>query len=139
MSDGAGGLVSTIDDYWAFVSMLLASGAVGDERVLSAQSTASMTADHLTKEQRGATGPFFGSHSSWGLGMGVPAASVDEPIVDDGIPHGFGWTGGTGTVWYTDPAIELTGVLLTQRAMTSPQPPEVMVDFWRLAYEACCT
>lgn len=30
----------------------------------------------------------------------------------------------------------LTGVLFTQRGTTSPQPPEVMTDFWRLAYEA---
>jgi hypothetical protein len=31
---------------------------------------------------------------------------------------------------------DLTGILFTQRAMTSPQPPEVFVDFWDCAYGA---
>jgi CubicO group peptidase (beta-lactamase class C family) len=135
MPDGAGGLVSTIDDYWAFVSMLLdggtvRGGAAGDERVLSERSIDLMVADHLTEAQRSATEPFTGQHSSWGLGMGVPASSN----ADRGVPHGFGWTGGTGTVWYTDPTTGFTGILFTQRAMTSPEPPEAMIDFWRLAY-----
>ncbi|HEY5172035.1 MAG TPA: hypothetical protein VIK54_09940 [Acidimicrobiia bacterium] len=30
----------------------------------------------------------------------------------------------------------LTGILLTQRAVTSPEPPELMTDFWRAAYAA---
>ena len=30
----------------------------------------------------------------------------------------------------------LTGILLTQRMMDSPQPPLAMVDFWSLAYQA---
>jgi CubicO group peptidase (beta-lactamase class C family) len=64
--------------------------------------------------------------------MATPAAG---DVVKD-VPHGIGWAGGTGTVWCSDPDTGLTGVLLTQRAMTSPQPPEVMTDFWRLAYGA---
>jgi len=30
----------------------------------------------------------------------------------------------------------LTGILFTQRAMTSPAPPQVAVDFWTAAYGA---
>ena len=30
----------------------------------------------------------------------------------------------------------LTGVLFTQRAMTSPEPPKAFSDFWLGAYEA---
>jgi len=30
----------------------------------------------------------------------------------------------------------LTGILSTQRAVTSPEPPELMTDFWRAAYAA---
>ena len=33
----------------------------------------------------------------------------------------------------------LTGILLTQRAMTSPEPPEVFDDFWNGAYGAIVT
>jgi CubicO group peptidase (beta-lactamase class C family) len=63
--------------------------------------------------------------------IGVPAADGST-----GIPGGFGWEGGTGTSWRTDPAIGLTGILLTQRAVTSLEPTEVVTDFWRAAYAA---
>ncbi len=43
---------------------------------------------------------------------------------------GFGWDGGTGTTWRTDPSSGVTGILLTQRAFTSPEPPPVVRDFW---------
>jgi hypothetical protein len=41
-----------------------------------------------------------------------------------------------GTTWRTDRARGLTGVLFTQRAMTSPEPPAVFNDFWNGAYDA---
>ena len=37
---------------------------------------------------------------------------------------------------YTDPAEELIGILLTQREMTSPLPPDVFRDFWTCVYQA---
>ncbi len=51
-------------------------------------------------------------------------------------PSGFGWNGGTGTEWTTDPDYGLTGIVLSTRAMTSPEPPAQMVDFWAAAYGA---
>jgi CubicO group peptidase (beta-lactamase class C family) len=52
------------------------------------------------------------------------------------VPGRFGWDGGYGTSWYSDPKENLTGILLTQRMMDSPQPPAVMTDFWTSAYQA---
>jgi hypothetical protein len=48
----------------------------------------------------------------------------------------FGWDGGSGTTWRSDVGTGLTGILLTQREMTSPQPPAVFRDFWDSAYRA---
>ncbi|HEX3659093.1 MAG TPA: hypothetical protein VHV55_25115 [Pirellulales bacterium] len=48
----------------------------------------------------------------------------------------FGWNGGLGTSWYSDPREDLVGILLTQRTWTSPQPPNVCQDFWTLTYQA---
>jgi len=48
----------------------------------------------------------------------------------------FGWDGGYGTSWYSDPREQLTGILLTQRLMDSPEPPPAMTDFWVAAYQA---
>ena len=42
----------------------------------------------------------------------------------------FGWDGGYGTSWYSNPREQLTGILLTQRLMDSPQPPRTITDFW---------
>ena len=52
------------------------------------------------------------------------------------IPGGFGWDGGSGTSWRTDTGSGLTGILLTQRTMTSPVPTELVRDFWAAAYAA---
>ena len=56
-----------------------------------------------------------------------------------GHPRGYGWEGGSGTAWRTDPATGLTGILLTQRTVTSPEPTEVARDFWSAAYAAIAT
>jgi len=42
----------------------------------------------------------------------------------------YGWDGGLGTSWRADPKEELVGILMTQRAWTSPRPPSVCLDFW---------
>jgi CubicO group peptidase (beta-lactamase class C family) len=42
----------------------------------------------------------------------------------------FGWDGGYGTSWYSDPNTQLTGILLTQRVMDSPKLPALFTDFW---------
>jgi CubicO group peptidase (beta-lactamase class C family) len=128
----AGMLVSTLDDFWAFVSMLLAGGVHGTERVLSEDSVAAMTRDHLTDAQREPATLFLGRHGGWGYGMAAPGPISREPPV----PWGFGWDGGTGTTWRSDSRRGLTGILLTQRAMTSPEPPPHFTEFWEAAYGA---
>ena len=125
----AGWLVSTIDDFWAFVQMLLGNGVHNGERILREASVELMTTDHITREQR-ESAPLFLSGSGWGYGMAVPAADGTASV-----PGGFGWDGGTGTVWRSNRSRDVTGILFTQRAMTSPEPPPLFVDFWRGAYQ----
>jgi CubicO group peptidase (beta-lactamase class C family) len=130
--DAGGWLVSTIDDYWAFVQMMLNQGEHRGRRILSESSVELMTTDHLSSEQRSAVPVFLGDHGGWGFGLLVPASgAAARPI-----PGGFGWDGGTGTTWRSDVDRDITGILFTQRAMTSPQAPEVFVDFWNSAYGA---
>ena len=75
---------------------------------------------------------FFGTHSSWGLGMAVDIGQNE--IYHN--PGRFGWTGGFGTTAYVDPAEEMIGILFTQRMMDSPEPPKIFTDFRTLAYAA---
>lgn len=129
---GGGGLVSTIDDYFAFSRMLLNKGRHGHEQILSRAAVALMTSDQLTPEQRSGAEIFFGAYRSWGFGMAVDVRR-DEIFR---TPGRFGWDGGFGTSAYTDPEEGMIGILFTQRLMDSPEPPKVFTDFWTLAYGA---
>jgi CubicO group peptidase (beta-lactamase class C family) len=129
---GAGGLVSTADDYYAFCRMMLNKGVRGGERVLTEASAGAMTRDQLSPQQREGAELFFGSHSSWGFGMAVDLQR-EKPWM---VPGRFGWDGGFGTSAYSDPANDFIGILMTQRMMESPEPPQVFEDFWKGAYQA---
>jgi CubicO group peptidase (beta-lactamase class C family) len=129
---GAGGLVSTIDDYFAFSRMMLNKGRHGREQILSRATVELMTSDQLTPEQRVGSEIFFGTHSSWGLGMGVDIRRNEIYHT----PGRFGWAGGFGTIAYTDPAEGMIGILFTQRMVDSPELSMLFSDFWTLAYAA---
>jgi len=129
---GAGGLASTLDDYFAFARMMLNKGQHGRERILSRASVELMTSDQVTAEQRAGQEIFFGGHASWGFGMAVGVRR--DQIFH--TPGRFGWDGGYGTSAYTDPAEGLIGILYTQRLVESPDPPKVYTDFWTTAYSA---
>jgi CubicO group peptidase (beta-lactamase class C family) len=96
--NAAGWLLSTIDDYWAFVQMILNRGVHQGERLLAESSVDFMTTDHLTAEQRAASQLFLGNEGGWGAGMLAPAAGLDGAHAR----RVFGWDGGSGTSWRSD-------------------------------------
>lgn len=129
---GAGGLVSTIEDYYAFCRMMLNKGVGGRERVLTQTSIQAMTSDQLTPQQREGAEIFFGNHSSWGFGMAVNI-QLAKPWT---VPGRFGRDGGFGTSGYSDPKNDFIGILFTQRLVDSPEPPAVYEEFWTHAYRS---
>jgi CubicO group peptidase (beta-lactamase class C family) len=130
--NASGGLVSTADDLNAFAQMMLNGGRLGDERILSRPAVELMTTDQLTLEQKLGSELFFNDNRGWGFGLSV--FTRRDQICN--VPGRYGWEGGFGTSWYSDPKENLTGILLTQRMMESPQMPTVMADFWTSAYQA---
>ncbi len=129
-----GGLVSTIDDYLAFGQMMLNKGKYGSERVLSRPSVETMTTDQLTPEQKAVSGLVPGYFDSHGWGFGVSVVTRRDDVA--GPVGRFGWDGGLGTSWYSDPREGMVTILMTQRAWTSASPPGVCLDFWTSAYQA---
>jgi CubicO group peptidase (beta-lactamase class C family) len=129
---GAGGLVSTIDDYLAFGQMMLSQGKHGNERILSRLSVELMTTDQLTPEQKAAPSLISGFLDGHGWGFGVSVVTRRDDIA--AVPGRYGWDGGLGTSWYSDPREAMVIILMTQCAWTSPSPPNVY--FWTLAYQA---
>ena len=131
---GAGGLVSTADDYLAFGEMLLNGGRRGSERILSRPSVELMTTDQLLPAQKAAS-PFFPEFwESHGWGFGVSVVTRRDDL--SAVPGRYGWDGGYGTSWYVDPAECLIGILMTQCLWSSPAPPLPQRDFWTTAYQA---
>lgn len=119
---GAGGLVSTVDDYLAFARAILTGGLLGEDSVRA------MTSDQLRPEQRAAGGLFLDGQS-WGFG-----GSVDiDPVDPWNVPGRYGWVGGTGTAAYLTPSTGTVTILLMQLDVTTPTPTAVMRDFWRYA------
>ena len=106
---GAGGLVSTVDDFLAFARMLLNRGAYNGKRLLSERSVDLMTSNHLTPEQVASAGPILGGRG-WGFGMGV----VTAPDADWPVPGRYGWAGGYGTAWFNDPHRGIVAIAMTQ-------------------------
>jgi len=122
--DGSGGLVSTLDDVWSFARMMACGGRHEGEPLLSASSFDLLTTDRLTAAQRTASALFLGDGSGWGLGMATPLDGVGA----------FGWDGGTGVSWRTEPGRGVTAIVMTQRTMDGPQPSALFRDVWATAF-----
>lgn len=131
--DGSAGLVTTVDDYLAFGQMLLNNGRHGSERILSRPSVEAMTTDQLTPEQRVASPsvPRILDNLGWGFGVSITLNRNDISAV----PGKYGWEGGFGTSWTSDPSEELVGVLMTQR-LYGAEDPGIRSDFWTSAYQS---
>ena len=130
--DGGAGLVSTADDYLAFGRMMLNKGKHEGGRILSRPSVEAMTTDQLTPAQKAASafGDLWDCHG-WGFGVRVVTRR-------DGLatsPGRYGWDGGYGTSWASDPAEDLVAILMTQRA-GFPSLSPVYLDFWTSVYQA---
>jgi CubicO group peptidase (beta-lactamase class C family) len=128
------GLVSTVDDYLAFAQMLLGGGKYHGSRVLSRPSVETMTTDQLTPAQKTGSGfwPGYFDNCGWGFGVSV-VTRRDQPATPVGT---YGWNGGWGTIWRSDPREEMITILMTQVAWTSPKIPNIGHDFWTAAYQA---
>jgi CubicO group peptidase (beta-lactamase class C family) len=127
---GGAGLVSTADDFLVFAEMLLRGGSP----LLSRPSVETMTTDQLTPAQKAISGFFPGDFDArgWGFGVGI-STRREHPAMPVGQ---YGWDGGLGSIWRNDPSEQMVTVLMTNAAWTSPNPPDIALDFLTGAYAA---
>jgi CubicO group peptidase (beta-lactamase class C family) len=127
------GLFSTADDYLAFGRMMLRFGRHGRNRLLARPTVEVMTTDQLTPEQKTASPffPGFWDNRGWGFGLSMITRRDGIAIV----PGCYGWAGGFGTSWCSDPREDLVGILMVQR-LWDPVVDRLQADFWTLAYQA---
>jgi len=104
---GAGGLMSSAEDYFQFNQMLLDGGQLGGKRLLSPKTVELMASifapDTLPGRPRG-------------RGFGLSVQVVNDPVAA-GIrvsPGSYGWDGAFGTHFWVDPKERVVGVLMVQ-------------------------
>jgi len=115
---GGGGLVSTASDYLRFCLMLQNGGTLDGQRIIGSRTLKLMTANHLpggVDLTEYATGSF--SETSYqGVGFGLGFAQAVNPVAN-GSPASLGsfyWGGLASTLFWVDPAEELSVIFMTQ-------------------------
>ncbi|MEC9432735.1 MAG: serine hydrolase domain-containing protein [Pseudomonadota bacterium] len=109
---GGGGLVSTLDDYSRFAQMLLNGGELDGARLLSPQTVAYMTSDHLGGRIK--PGKYYLPGAGYGFGLGVAVRLADGVSPDMGVAGEYRWGGAAGTAWWNDPVNDLQVVFMIQ-------------------------
>jgi CubicO group peptidase (beta-lactamase class C family) len=123
---GGGGLISTAGDYHRFAQMLLRGGELDGVRLLGSRTVAYMTRNHLPG---GVDLEAFGrrvfaevSFAGVGFGLGFGVVQDAAAAKNLGSEGEFNWGGAASTVFWVDPAEEITVVFLTQLIPSNAHP-----------------
>jgi CubicO group peptidase (beta-lactamase class C family) len=127
---GAGGLVSTAEDYLQFAQMLVNGGQLNGKRFLSPKTVDLMASNHVGDLYASGcahqtVGPCdFYDQRGMGFGLGVDV--VRDPVAAGiGVSQGsFGWAGAFGTRMWVDPKEQMVTIL-----MVSTRVVQVQRDF----------
>ncbi|WP_116125021.1 serine hydrolase [Lewinella sp. IMCC34183] len=114
LTPGGFGLTSTLDDYMTFARMLVNGGTLNGTTILQPETVRLMRTNHLADEvterlwlpSKGQVG--FGI--DFAVRMRPPANAEENP----GTVGEFFWDGASSTLFWVDPANELTAVLFVQ-------------------------
>jgi CubicO group peptidase (beta-lactamase class C family) len=118
---GGGGLSSTADDYARFLRMLLDGGALDGERILSADTVALMSQNHIgalgvpalktAMPERSEDFSFIADgRDKWGLGFLI----TTDHIPGKRSAGSLSWGGINNTYFWLDPMRGIAGVILMQ-------------------------
>ncbi|MGB1310079.1 MAG: serine hydrolase domain-containing protein [Leucothrix sp.] len=123
---GGGGLVSSIDDYYAFCKMLLNKGELNGVRILGSKTIEFMARNHLPldKDLAGMGQPRFSETNYAGVGFGL-GFSVIMNAAQSGVLCSEGeiaWGGMASTSFWVDPVEEIIVVFMTQLIPSSCYP-----------------
>ena len=108
---GAGGMMSTAEDYLQFAQMMLNGGELNGRRYLSPQTMVLMTSNHTGDMVNGQFG-----RPPRGMGFGLSMQVVMDPVAADlRVSKGaFGWAGGTGVSFWVEPAEQIVSIYFVQ-------------------------
>ncbi len=121
---GGGGLLSTTADYHRFCRMLLGRGTLDGQRLLSSETVASMTRNHLPggKSIGALSRSLFEGQAyiGTGHGLGIAVTLADGP---GPRPEGeFHWSGLFSTFYSVVPSQRLILIFMTQLLPLTESP-----------------
>ena len=116
---GGGGLLSTTADYLRFCQMLLNGGEIDGVRILGRKTIELMASNHLPgggDMRQFAMPGGYGEVEFAGMGFGLTVAVAMEPAKTGVVGSGgeYMWGGAASTIFWIDPAEDLTAVFMTQ-------------------------
>jgi CubicO group peptidase (beta-lactamase class C family) len=102
---GGAGLSSTLDDYAAFLQMMLNEGQYNGKRLLKPETVRLMTSNQIGEVMQGL--------NKFGLGFSIVTA---KGAAQSGLSEGsFEWGGIFGTTYWVDPKEKIVALLYTQK------------------------
>jgi len=121
---GGGGLVSTAADYLRFAEMIRLGGALDGVRLLGPRTVRLMTTNALPGDLASMGQPVFSEVPFDGIGFGLGFAVMLDPARAQTLASvgDAGWGGLASTVFWVDPAEEMTVIFLTQLIPSSVYP-----------------
>ena len=125
---GAGGLVSTAEDYAQFATMLVNGGELNGKRYLSPKTIELMASNHTGEMAGGQMGM-----SPRGIGFGLGVQVVGDPVAADRrVSKGaWGWAGAYGTNVHIEPQEKMVTIVFMQTST-----PALQRDFENAVFQA---
>jgi len=111
---GASGLTSTLDDYLRFARMLLNGGELDGKRILRPETVRLMATNHLPATVRDSSFLTGKGQVGFGIDFAVRHSAPKSAAEMNGVVGEFFWDGAASTLFWVDPANQLTAVLFTQ-------------------------
>jgi CubicO group peptidase (beta-lactamase class C family) len=138
MLGGGGGLCGTAADYLRFAQMLLNRGELGGVRILGSRTVDYMTRNHLpgNADLEVYGRPLFAETTFDGVGFGLGFSVVLDAAANrsPGTEGTYSWGGAASTIFWNDPAEELTALFLTQLLPSNTYP--IRPQLQQLVYQA---
>ncbi|MEM9930941.1 MAG: serine hydrolase domain-containing protein, partial [Bacteroidota bacterium] len=114
LTPGGWGLTATLDDYQRFARMLVNGGALDSVRILSSETIRLMATNHLADEVTERIWLPSKGEVGFGIDFAVRLRPPSKPEENRGSVGEFFWDGAASTLFWVDPANELTAVLFVQ-------------------------
>ena len=108
---GAGGLMSTAEDYLQFAQMMLNEGQLNGRRFLGPRTMQLMVSNHTGDMVNGQFG-----RPARGMGFGLSMQVVQDPVAANlRVSKGaYGWAGGTGVSFWVEPEEQIVSIYFIQ-------------------------